>query len=140
MEAKLVYTAKVTTTGGREGRALSDDGNLDVSLTMPKEFGGPGGKGTNPEPRVAAAYSACFLSATKLVARLNKVTLREDPTIEARIGVLSTGGGYQLTAELLVSIPGVEREVAEKLVAGVHQRCPFSNATRGNIDVTLTVL
>lgn len=140
MTSKLVYTAKVTADGGREGRAKSDDGNLDVALVMPKEFGGPGGAGTNPEQLFAAGYSACFLSALKLTARLDKVTLPEDPRIDAEVGVVSGDDGYSLTAELNVSLPGIDRDVAEKLVAGAHQRCPYSRATRGNIDVALSVL
>jgi Ohr subfamily peroxiredoxin len=141
MSDELIYTAKVKTTGGRDGgEAISDDGNLEVALSMPKEFGGPGGNGTNPEQLFAAAYSGCFLSATKLVARLEKIKLPEDPTIEAHIGVLSTSEGYKLTAELLISIPQVERDIAENIVVRAHQRCPFSIATRGNMDVKLTLV
>ncbi|KGF69465.1 organic hydroperoxide resistance protein [Hoeflea sp. BAL378] len=141
MTDKLIYTAKVRTTGGRDGgKAVSSDGNLDVGLSMPKEFGGAGGDGTNPEQLFAAAYSGCFLSATKLVARLEKIKLPEDPTIEAHIGVLSTSEGYKLTAELLISIPQIDRDIAERIVAEAHKRCPFSNATRGNMDVTLTLV
>lgn len=137
---RVVYTATVTATGGRDGKVRSDDGYLDVKLTMPKEFGGPGGEGTNPEQLFAAGYSACFLSATKLAARLAKVALPEDPTIDARVSVLSGEDGYRLTTELRISIPGIERDVAERLVADAHQRCPFSKATRGNMDVTLTIV
>lgn len=140
MTLNLVYTAKVHTDGGREGRSKSDDGNLDVALVMPKEFGGPGGAGTNPEQLFAAGYSACFLSALKLTARLEKVKLPQDPTIDAEVGVLSGDNGYVLAATLNISLPGVDRDVAEKLVAGAHQRCPYSNATRGNIEVTLNVV
>ncbi len=140
MTSKLIYTAKVSIDGGREGRAKSDDGNLDLALVMPKEFGGPGGAGTNPEQLFAAGYSACFLSALKLTARLDKVTLSQDPTINAEVGVVSGDDGYSLTATLNVSLPGVDRDVAEKLVAGAHQRCPYSRAIRGNIGVTLNVV
>ena len=140
MTDKLVYTAHVTATGGRDGKISSDDGHLEVKLTVPREFGGPGGAGTNPEQLFAAGYSACFLSATKLSARLGKVSLPEDPTIDASVGVLSGEDGYRLTAELRISIPGIEREVAERLVAEAHRRCPFSKATRGNMDVVMTVL
>ena len=140
MSSKLIYTAKVTADGGREGRATSDDGNLDVALVVPKEFGGPGGAGTNPEQLFAAGYAACFLSALKLTARLEKVKLEQDPTIEAHVGVLSSDDGYSLTATLQVSMPGLEKDMAQKLVEGAHQRCPYSRATRGNIDVTLEVV
>jgi lipoyl-dependent peroxiredoxin len=140
MIAKLVYTAKVTADGGREGRATSNDGNLNVALVMPKEFGGPGGAGTNPEQLFAAGYAACFLSALKLTARLDKVTLPQDPTIDAEVGLMSGDDGYFLTVTLNVSLPGLARDIAEGLVAGAHQRCPYSNATRGNIGVTLNVV
>lgn len=140
VSGKIVYSTEVTATGGREGTARSADGNLDVSLVMPKEFGGPGGTGTNPEQLFAAAWSACFLSATKLVARLNKITLPADPIINGKINVHSGDDGYTLGAELQISIPGLEKSVVEEIVAGAHARCPFSKATRGNVDVTLTVV
>ncbi|NIZ12065.1 organic hydroperoxide resistance protein [Phaeobacter sp. HF9A] len=140
MTDKLVYTATVTAQGGRDGRVTSDDGNLDVALVVPKAFGGPGGAGTNPEQLFAAGYSACFLSALKLTARLEKVTLEHEPGIEAQVGVLSTEDGYKLAATLKVSMPGLDKDMAEKLVAGAHERCPYSRATRGNIDVTLEVV
>lgn len=140
MPAKIVYSTEVTATGGREGTAKSADGNLDVALVMPKEFGGPGGDGTNPEQLFAAAWSACFLSATKLVARLNKITLPADPVITGRIDVHSGDDGYSLGAELKISIPGLEKSVVQEIVDGAHQRCPFSKATRGNVDVILTVV
>ena len=140
MTSKRIYTAIVTADGGRDGRVASEDGNLDLALVVPKEFGGPGGAGTNPEQLFAAGYSACFLSALKLTARLEKVQLDQDPTIEAHVGVLSTDEGYELVADLKVSMPGLEKELAEKLVAGAHERCPYSRATRGNIDVTLEVV
>ena len=140
MPAKIVYSTEVTATGGREGTAKSADGNLDVALVMPKEFGGPGGDGTNPEQLFAAAWSACFLSATKLVARLNKITLPADPVITGRIDVHSGDDGYSLGAELKISIPGLEKSVVQEIVDGAHQRCPFSKATHGNVDVILTVV
>ena len=140
MTAKLVYTAKTHADGGREGRVKSVDGNLDVAPVMPKEFGGPGGAGTNPEQLFAAGYSTCFLSALKLTARLDKVALPQNPTINAEASVMSGDDGYFLAATLNVSMPGIVRDVAEKLVAGAHQRCPYSNATRGNIDVMLNVV
>jgi lipoyl-dependent peroxiredoxin len=140
MASKLIYTAKVSTSGGREGRSRSDDGQLDVALVMPKEFGGPGGTGTNPEQLFAAGYSACFLSALKLTVRLEKVTLSADPSIDAEVGVVSGDDGYALTATLNITMPGVDRPTAEKLVAGAHARCPYSRAIRGNIDVALNIV
>lgn len=140
MTSKLIYTARVSTSGGREGRSRSDDGNLDVALVMPKEFGGPGGAGTNPEQLFAAGYSACFLSALKLTVRLEKVMLLADPSIDAEVGVVSGDDGYGLTATLNITLPGVDRDVAEKLVAGAHARCPYSRAIRGNIDVALNIV
>lgn len=140
MTDKLVYTAEVTSTGGRDGgHSRASDGKLEVNLSMPKEFGGPGGDGTNPEQLFAAAWSACFLSATKLAARLAKVTLPEDPVITAKIGVLS-GDGYYLNCELNVSLPGLEESVAQKIVEDAHKRCPFSKATKGNVDVVLNIV
>lgn len=140
MTAKLIYTAKVSTSGGRDGRTQSDDGNLDVALVMPKEFGGPGGAGTNPEQLFAAGYSACFLSALKLTVRLEKVKLSAEPSIEAEVGVVSEDDEYALTVTLNITLPGVERDVGEMLIAGAHQRCPYSRATRGNIEVTLNLV
>lgn len=140
MADKLVYTAEVTSTGGRDGgHSKASDGKLEVSLSMPKEFGGPGGDGTNPEQLFAAAWSACFLSATKLAARLAKVALPQDPVITAKIGVLS-GDGYYLNCELNVSLPGLEESVARQIVEDAHKRCPFSKATRGNVDVVLNLV
>ena len=140
MTPKPIYTTTVHTSGGREGRARSEDGNLDVALVMPKEFGGPGGAGTNPEQLFAAGYSACFLSALKLTVRLEKVVLSADPSISAEVGVVSAEDDYALTATLNIVLPGVEREIAEKLVASAHAQCPYSRAIRGNIDVKLNIV
>jgi Ohr subfamily peroxiredoxin len=136
---KIVYRTEATATGGRDGRAATKDGRLAVSLSIPKEFGGPGGDGTNPEQLFAAGWSACFLSAVKLAGRLNKVAVPDDATVTAKIGVGPVGVGYKYAAELVVALPGIDRATAEKLVAGAHERCPFSRATQGNIDVVLTV-
>ena len=136
---KIVYQTEATATGGRDGRAATKDGRLAVSLSIPKEFGGPGGDGTNPEQLFAAGWSACFLSAVKLAGRLNKVAIPDDATVTAKIGVGPVGVGYMFAAELQVVLPGIDRATAEKLVAGAHERCPFSRATQGNIDVVLTV-
>ena len=140
MTPKPIYSTKVHTSGGREGRARSEDGNLDVALVMPKEFGGPGGPGTNPEQLFAAGYSACFLSALKLTVRLEKVVLSADPSISAEVGVVSVEDDYALTATLNITLPGVDRDTAEKLVASAHAQCPYSRAIRGNIDVKLNIV
>lgn len=140
MTPKPIYTTKVYTSGGREGRARSEDGNLDVALVMPKEFGGPGGAGTNPEQLFAAGYSACFLSALKLTVRLEKVVLSADPSISAEVGIVSVEDDYALTATLNITLPGVDRDIAEKLVASAHAQCPYSRAIRGNIDVKLNIV
>jgi len=137
---KILYETEVTATGGRDGKAASDDGLLSVSLSLPKALGGPGGEGTNPEQLFAAGYAACFLGAVKLVARTRKVALSAEPTVTARVGMGPIPVGYALTVELRVSMPGVEKALAEEVVAGAHERCPYSNATRGNIDVKLSVV
>lgn len=138
---QILYTAKATTTGGRDGRAVTSDEQLNVKLATPKELGGPGGEGTNPEQLFAAGYSACFLSAVKLVAKATKVDLSPDTAITAEVGIGPNGqGGFGLAAELKVSMPGVEREAAQAVVDRAHQVCPYSNATRGNIDVKVSLV
>jgi lipoyl-dependent peroxiredoxin len=132
---KILYEAEVTATGGRDGKAASDDGLLSVSLSLPKSLGGPGGPGTNPEQLFAAGYAACFL-----VAHARKITPSAEPTVTAKVGMGPVAVGYALTVELKALLPGLEKSVAEEVVAGAHERCPYSNATRGNIDVKLTVL
>jgi Ohr subfamily peroxiredoxin len=137
---QILYKAQATATGGREGRAVASDNKLDVKLSTPKELGGPGGEGTNPEQLFAAGYSACFLSALKLVAMHAKVALPADAAVTAEIGIGPNGqGGYGLAAELRVSLPGVEQEKAQALVSKAHEVCPYSNATRGNIEVNLSL-
>jgi Ohr subfamily peroxiredoxin len=134
-----LYTAKATSTGtGRAGHVASSDGVLEHDLAIPKEMGGPGGAATNPEQLFAAGYAACFHSALQAVARGEKVSLR-DSTVTAEVAIGKQGEGFGLAVELLVSLPGVEQEVAEKLVGAAHHVCPYSNATRGNIDVNLRV-
>jgi Ohr subfamily peroxiredoxin len=136
---KILYETVVTARGGREGRAESADGAFSVDLSVPKGLGGPGGEGTNPEQLFAAGYAACFLGAVKLVARTGKIALPEDVTITAKVGIGPVPIGYALAVELVASLPGLDRAVAQEIVAGAHERCPYSNATRGNIDVKLTV-
>jgi osmotically inducible protein OsmC len=137
---KILYETEATATGGRDGKAASDDGLLSVSLSIPKALGGPGGAGTNPEQLFAAGYAACFLGAVKLVARTTKVTLAGEPTVTAKVGMGPVAVGYALAVELKVLLPGLDKSVAEQVVAGAHERCPYSNATRHNVDVKLTVL
>jgi osmotically inducible protein OsmC len=135
---KILYTAVATSTGGRQGRAISSDGILDVSLTAPKEVGGPG-TGTNPEQLFAAGYSACFNSALAMLAKKSGVKA-DGSQVTANVGFGPGGNGYVLTVELEVSIPGVELAQVQELAEAAHQVCPYSQATRGNVPVTLTAI
>ena len=133
----VVYTAEATAWGGREGRAAASEGNLDVQLRVPKELGGPGGDGTNPEELFATGYAACFHSALKLVAAGMKLDVSES-AITARVGIGPNGaGGFGLAVELVGELPGLRAEQGNELLAKAHEVCPYSNATRGNVDVTL---
>ena len=136
---KILYETAMIAHGGREGRAESLDGSFALSLSVPKGLGGPGGDGTNPEQLFAAGYAACFLGAVKLVARTRKIALPDDVSITAKVGIGPVPSGYALAVELTASMPGVDRTVAEDIVAGAHERCPYSNATRGNVDVKLSL-
>lgn len=137
---QVLYTAHATATGGREGRAASDDGKLDVALSTPKELGGAGGNGTNPEQLFAAGYSACFIGAMKFVAGQAKQALPADTTVTGEVGIgPNDRGGFAITATLNVNLPGMDRAAAEQLVEHAHQVCPYSNATRGNVDVQFSV-
>ncbi|EAQ67320.1 organic hydroperoxide resistance protein [Marinomonas sp. MED121] len=136
---KAVYTAYASATGGREGLAQSDDGKLDVVLSTPKELGGAGGDGTNPEQMFAAGYSACFLGALKYVAGLEKVAIPDDTKVSASVGIGPIPTGFGIEAAISVSIPGLDKETATSLVAKAHVVCPYSNATRGNINVDVSV-
>lgn len=133
---KVLYTARAHTTGGRDGRSSTDDGLLDVKLNPPKALGG-GGTGTNPEQLFAAGYSACFMGALKHVAGMKKVAVPADAAIDAEVDIGPTAMGFGIAVRMTVSLPGVDRAVAEDLVATAHQVCPYSNATRGNIPVDL---
>src|ERR1700760_1393739 len=134
---KVVYKAHATATGGRDGRAVSSDKVLDVKLTVPKEMGGSGAVGTNPEQLFAAGYSACFLGALKFVAGREKVAIPDNTTIDGTVGIGPIPNGFGIEAELKITIPGMPREQAEALVQKAHVVCPYSNATRNNIDVKL---
>ncbi|AZN35097.1 organic hydroperoxide resistance protein [Iodobacter ciconiae] len=137
----ILYTANATVTGGRDGRATSDDQKLDVQLSTPKELGGAGGEGTNPEQMFAAGYSACFIGAMKFVAAAEKIALPAATSVNGLVGIGPNGqGGFGLQVALNISVPGMERSATEALVNKAHEVCPYSNATRGNIEVTLTVL
>ena len=135
---KALYQATVTSTGGRDGRSIADDNKLDVALSTPKALGGLGGEGTNPEQLFAAGYSACFIGALKFVAGQQKHRLPSDLSVSANIAIGENphGIGFAISAELTVNLPGVDKEVAQALVATAHQVCPYSNATRGNIELT----
>jgi Ohr subfamily peroxiredoxin len=136
---QVLYTAEATAWGGREGRSASSDGNLDVQLVVPKELGGPGGAGTNPEQLFAAGYAGCFHSALKLVARGKKLDVSES-AITVRIGLgPNDSGGFGLAAEIEAELPGLDAEQARELIEAAHEVCPYSNATRGNVEVTLTL-
>ena len=136
---KVLYTAHATSTGGREGTSKSSDGVLDLKLTTPKEMGGNGAVGTNPEQLFAAGYSACFIGAMKYVAMTQKITLPADTSIKSDVGIGPIPAGFGIQVAMTITIPGMERAAAEKIVEAAHKVCPYSNATRGNIDVTLTV-
>lgn len=140
MPVDVIYRTSATATGGRDGATRSDDGSVDVKLVVPKEMGGPGGEGANPEKLFAAGYSACFLGAMKAVSGKVGVRVPPDATVTAEVGFgPRSEGGYGVTANLTATLPGVERADAEKLMAAAHEVCPYSNATRGNLDVGLTV-
>lgn len=139
---KVVYTAHANATGGRDGTAKSDDGKLSVTLNPPKEMGG-NGNGTNPEQLFAAGYAACFLGAMKFVAGTQKIALPSDTSINADVhfGPRANGAkGFSVDVGLNISVPGMDRAKAEALVHEAHEVCPYSNATRGNIDVVIKVV
>lgn len=138
---EILYTAQATSTGGRDGRSVTSDNTLDLKLSTPKELGGAGGDGTNPEQLFAAGYSACFIGALKLVASQEKVKFPNDPSITAKVGIgpNPNGKGFAIDVDLDVSVEGIEKDVLQPLVEKAHEVCPYSNATRGNIRVGLNV-
>lgn len=137
---KVIYTAKAKATGGREGRATSSDGVLDVKLGLPKEMGGAGGEVTNPEQLFAAGYSACFLGAMKFVSGRDKIAIAKDAFIEAEVGIGPLPTGFGIEVKLNINLEGMDAAEAKKLVDAAHIVCPYSNATRGNVDVTLNII
>lgn len=138
---KTLYTAHGSATGGREGQAATDTGNVKLVLNTPKELGGGGGEGTNPEQLFAMGYSACFLGALKFVAGKEKVKIPDDAKVSADIGIgaRDDGQGFGITAKLTVSVPGLDKATVENLVQKAHVVCPYSHATKGNIPVETTV-
>ena len=135
---KVIYKAHATSTGGRDGTSKTSDGSLEVKLTVPKEMGGAGG-GVNPEQLFAAGYSACFLGAMKFVAGTQKVTLPADTSINATVGIGQIPAGFGIEVQMVVNVPGMDKVAAQALVDKAHQVCPYSNATRGNIEVSITL-
>ncbi len=133
---KVLYTGKIRTTGGREGASRSSDGHLDVRLSSP----GSSRPGTNPEQLFAAGWSACFESAIRIAAHQRKVAVPDDLAIDAEVDLILSDGAYSLGGRLTVSVPGVDREVAQALVDEAHRTCPYSKATRGNIDVAINLV
>lgn len=138
---KILYTAHGSATGGREGQAATDTGNVKLVLNTPKELGGGGGEGTNPEQLFAMGYSACFLGALKFAAGKESVKIPEDARVSADVGIgpRDDGKGFGIAVKLTISAPGIEKAKLEDLVQKAHIVCPYSDATRGNIDVELTV-
>jgi len=140
---KALYTAHATSTGGRTGTTESSDGAIQLTLVTPKELGGPGGVGANPEALFAAGYSACFIGAMKAVAARQKLSLPAEVSVKAEVAIgPMTGkeGAFGISVAMAITVPGMDKAAAEKLVATAHEVCPYSNATRGNVDVTLTVV
>ena len=141
MPINVLYRTSARATGGRDGHAATLDGAVDVKLSTPKELGGAGGTGVNPEQLFATAYAACFHAATKFVASQGGPKVPADATVTSTVGIgPRSEGGFGLEISLEISLPGVDRTAAEALVAKAHQVCPYSNATRNNIDVKLTVV
>ena len=139
---KVLYTTQATATGGRDGKAATKDGSFQVTLATPKELGGGGGPGNNPEQLFAAGYSACFLGALKFVAGKEKVAVPAETTVTATVGIgpRDDGTGFGLDVALAVSLPGIDKAKAEDLVQKAHIVCPYSEATRNNLDVRLSVV
>jgi osmotically inducible protein OsmC len=133
---KVLYTAKAHTTGGRDGQSKTDDGRLEVTLSSP----GTAGTGTNPEQLFAAGYAACFIGAMKAVGGMKKIAVPDDVSIDSSVDLGKIPAGYGIAVRLDVTLPGMDRAAAQALIDAAHQVCPYSNATRGNIDVTITLV
>lgn len=137
---KVLYRAHAHATGGRDGRAWTDDDQLDLQLTTPRELGGAGGDGVNPEQLFAAGYSACFLGALKFVAMRDKLPMTADARVNGSVGIGPLPTGFGIEVALNISLPGIDRATAQTLIERAHLVCPYSNATRNNIDIQLTLL
>lgn len=137
---EVAYTAKATATGGREGSAKSDDGRLDVALSTPKGLGGDDGQGTNPEQLFAAGYAACFIGALKFVAAQEELKLPQEPQINSEVSIGPIEGGFGIAVKLAIKLGDLDKTAAQDLVNKAHQVCPYSNATRGNVDVQLSLI
>ncbi len=137
---KVLYTAKARATGGRVGRANTPGRQLDVALTLPKELGGDGAPGANPEELFAAGYAACFLGAMNFVAGKQKLKLAAETSVEGHVGIGPLPTGFGIEVELRISLPGLDADVARDVIEKAHVVCPYSNATQGNINVTLTLV
>ena len=137
---KILYTAHATSTGGRAGTSKSDDGALDVRLTTPKGLGGDGAPGTNPEQLFAAGYSACFIGAMKAVAGKQKIKLPDDTSINASVAIGPIPQGFGIQVWLKINVPDMDKAQVQQIVDAAHVVCPYSNATRGNVDVSLEVV
>jgi len=137
---QTLYTAEASASGGREGRIVASDGRFDLALSTPKELGGGGGPGTNPEQLFAAGYSACFLGAMKFVAQRDGLRVPDDARITGRVGIGPASEGFGIAVELRIELPGLEAGAARTLIERAHRVCPYSNATRGNVEVTLTLV
>ncbi|WBH15867.1 organic hydroperoxide resistance protein [Sphingomonas radiodurans] len=141
MSVTVVYSTRATSTGGRDGDARSEDGRFTAKLSTPKELGGAGGEGTNPEQLFAAGYSACFIGALKAAGAQLKLRVPAETSVTATVGIgPRAAGGFGITADLEVSLPGLDHADAERLAEAAHQICPYSNAIRNNVDVGLTVV
>ena len=141
MTVDVKYQTRATAKGGRDGHAKTEDGTLNVRLVVPKELGGPGGDGVDPEKLFAAGYSACFLGALRFVAGQQNISLTSEATVEAQIGIgPRSDGGFGITAALTVHIPGLHHDTVVGLVEKAHFVCPYSNATRNNLDVVTTIV
>lgn len=141
MSMNVLYRTTASAVGGRDGSARTEDGSFEVKLATPRELGGAGGEGANPEQLFAAGYSACFIGALKVAGQQLKVRVPAETKVTATVGIgPRSEGGFGITADLAVELPGVDRADAERVVELAHQICPYSNATRGNLDVGLTVV
>jgi len=141
MSIQVLYQTSATAVGGRDGNARSSDGQLEVRLSTPRELGGAGGPGTNPEQLFAAGYSACFLAALRVAGKELKLPVSPETKVTATVGIgPRSEGGFGITADLVVSLPGLDADDARRLASSAHNICPYSNATRNNVDVALTVM